>query len=101
MMAVSANRFFSAWSETAGDCGEDLVKNWHLLDTYTSIVLDDPECILKKVGDKLELKCYSGGSGYYCTDGILYRPEDLVPGTKNGTYWFRGIQVAFEHEHVY
>ncbi|MBC8883343.1 hypothetical protein H9X57_07600 [Flavobacterium piscinae] len=42
------------------------------------------------------MKCYE--RNYYSLDAILYKEEFLVPNIKTNTFWFREIEVAFEHE---
>jgi len=51
---------------------------------------------MQEVATKLGLLCYH--KDYYSIDTVLYKAEDLVPGIPEGSFWFKDIRVAFEHE---
>ena len=88
--------FFRAWLETVHNRKEHLLKIWRRAKEFTSHVKGDDSSIMKEVADKFNLLCYH--RDYYSLDTVLYREEDLVPGRPQGSYWFRNIRVAFEHE---
>lgn len=96
MDRISSNMFLQAWLETVHNRKEQLLKIWRRAREFTSHVKGDDASIMKEVADKLHLSCYH--SDYYCLDTVLYKEEDLVPGRPQGSYWFRDIRVAFEHE---
>ena len=89
--------FLGKWIEAASKHSTALVENWEKLGTYTSIILNNDDCILTEVANSMSLRSYP--RNYYSVDGILYTDHDLVPKRKENEYWFRSISVAFEHEH--
>jgi len=97
MNAPIASEFLKQWIVSANERDADLLANWNAdLGKYTAIIKDETDSVIDKVAERLKLIAYSE---HYHTDAILYREEDLVPGAGKG--WFRGIKVAFEHEHIY
>lgn len=96
MDKISAQRFYQAWLDTVHLRKEHLLTIWRQAKIFTSHVKGDDASIMKEVADKLNLLCYH--NDYYCIDTVLYKEEDLVPGRPQGSYWFRDIRVAFEHE---
>jgi hypothetical protein len=93
---IYAPQFFRAWFEAVQIRKEHLLSIWRQSSIFTSHVKGDDVSIMKEVADKLNLLCYN--RDYYCIDTILYKEEDLVPDRPKGSYWFRDIRVAFEHE---
>jgi hypothetical protein len=96
---ITAAEFFSAWQSVTTPQSVRLIELWNDRKPYTQMVLNDGSCILREVGAKVGLQCYS--RNYYHVDGMLYLEEDFVPGRREGSYWLRGIRVAFEHEHKF
>jgi hypothetical protein len=99
MEKVTSKMFFHAWRETVHNRKEHLLKIWRRATEFTSHVKGDDASIIKEVADKLNLICYY--SDYYSLDAVLYKEEDLAPGLPEGSYWFRDIRVAFEHENYF
>ncbi len=93
---ISARQFFQAWLDTVQGRKERMLSIWRQAKEFTSHVKGDDASIMKEIADKLNLICYH--SDYYSLDTVLYKEEDLVPGRPQGSYWFRDIRVAFEHE---
>lgn len=93
---VTALQFFQAWIDTVQGRKEHLLSIWRQAKEFTSQVKGDDASLMKEIADKLNLVCYH--SDYYFLDTVLYKEEDLVPGRPQGSYWFRDIRVAFEHE---
>jgi hypothetical protein len=99
MKNPQAHEFLRAWREVTAIRRDDLLANWSAnLTKYTSIIQKDKGCVIDEVAQKLNLKSYNE---YYSTDAFLYSEEDLVSDVNPGQKWFRGIKVAFEHEHIY
>ena len=96
MDKISAQQFYQAWFDTVQLRKEHLLSIWRQAKVFTSHVKGDDASIMKEVAEKLNLRCYHGD--YYSIDTVLYKEEDLVPGRPQGSYWFRDIRVAFEHE---
>ena len=96
MDKISAQQFYQAWIDTVQLRKEHLLSIWRQAKIFTSHVKGDDASIMKEVADKLNLLCYH--NDYYSIDTVLYKEEDLVPGRPQGSYWFRDIRVAFEHE---
>jgi hypothetical protein len=96
MEKISSSAFYNAWFETVNGRKEHLLKIWRTWNEYTLHIKGDENCIIEEVAQKLNLLCYP--RDYYAIDTILYKQEDLVPKINEGTYWFRDIRVAFEHE---
>lgn len=95
---TTAAGFFEAWMTETAKTADSLAAEWDNLKPYTELILSD-DGIIGSVARALGLECYS--ANYYSTDAILYRPEDLMPGRDLNQFWFRGLEVAFEHEHKY
>jgi hypothetical protein len=93
---IYAPEFFRAWFDAVQIRKEHLSSIWQKPSIFTSHVKGDDVSIMKEVADKLNLLCYH--RDYYSIDTILYKEEDLVPDRPQGSYWFRDIRVAFEHE---
>jgi len=102
MKNTGAREFLQAWRQITSqlELEKQLLDNWTNLEKYTALIQEDVDCVIDRVAKKLnsELKCYNE---YYCTDAVLFFENDLVPETKTGTTWLRGINVTFEHEHIY
>src|SRR5579862_6477736 len=99
MKNPTAHEFLQAWREVTALRQNELLENWHKRRKYTSLIQGEEGCIVEEVGRKLDkLDCYSE---YYHTDTIFYAEADLVPERAGNQTWFRGIRVAFEHEHSY
>lgn len=96
MERITAFEFYNAWIDCVENRKQHLLENWRSPKEYTVLIKGNENCLLEEVGKKLNLLCYS--RDYYSIDSILYKKEDLVPQIKEGTYWFRDIRVAFEHE---
>ena len=99
MKNPQAHEFLRAWREVAAHRQVELLANWSDdLPKYTSIILEEKGCVIEKVAEQMGLCCYAE---YYHTDAILYTKADLVPERIPNQWWFRGIKVGFEHEHIY
>jgi hypothetical protein len=99
MAIPTSSEFLKAWVETVDANKDILLKEWRHARTFTNLINSNDECILKQVGDKLNLKCYP--HDYYFLDSVLYDDSDLVPRIPENNYWFRQVKVAFEHENVF
>lgn len=96
MDKITSEFFFQAWLQTVHNRKDHLLGIWRQAKEFTANVKGDEASIMQEVANRLNLKCYH--SDYYSLDTILYREEDLVPDRPQGSYWFREIRVAFEHE---
>src|ERR1700721_1857293 len=99
MKKISSQHFFEAWIDTVQGRREPLLSIWRQPRAFTSHVKGDDNSIMKEIADKLDLICYH--HDYYFLDTIFYKEEDLVPGRPDGSFWFRDIRVAVEHENKY
>ena len=95
-MWITAHSFFKAWSETTLKNRDVLEKIWRQNTEFTSIIKGSENCILKQIADKLNLKCYD--RDYYFLDAVFYKNEDFVENTPAGSFWFKDLRIAFEHE---
>ena len=73
-----------------------MLRIWRTAREFTSYVKGDENSVMDEVANKLDLLCYP--RDYYSIDCLLYKQEDLIHNRKQGSYWFRDIRVAFEHE---
>lgn len=96
MSKITSQQFFQAWIDAVQNRKEHLLNIWRQPGVFTSQVKGDDTSIIKEIADKLNLLCYQ--QDYYCIDTIFYKEEDLVPERPIGSYWFRDIRIAFEHE---
>lgn len=96
MDKISSQDFFQAWVDTVNNRKEHLLGIWRRAREFTTCVKGDEASIMHEVATKLNLKCYH--NDYYFIDTVLYKEEDLVPDRPQGSYWFRDMRVAFEHE---
>lgn len=96
-MRKATNRiFFEFWKETINENREAILNNWSNYKNFTNLIKGSDNSILKQIANKLELQVYE--IDYYSLDAIFYKNEDLCPEIKKNTFWFRNIQIAFEHE---
>lgn len=93
---ISSQAFFEAWIKAVNLEKSSLLDSWFNSTAYTKLIKSEGNCIIRNVANQLGLNCYS--KDYYSIDSVLYSEEDLVPGIKAGSHWFRQIKVAFEHE---
>lgn len=93
---ISAQGFYQAWLDTVTERRIALSSVWRKAGEFTSCIKGSENCVMSDVAKRLSLLCYP--HDYYSIDTILYKPEDMTPGIKPNTYWFRDIRVAFEHE---
>jgi hypothetical protein len=96
MEKVTAQLFYQAWLDTVTDRRDSLLTIWRKAREFTSCIKGSEDCVINEVAKRLSLLCYP--YDYYSIDAILYKVEDLTPGIKPNTNWFRDIRVAFEHE---
>ena len=96
MDKINSVTFFQAWLDTVNDRRDHLLKIWRNAKEFTLHIKGGDNCVIGEVAEKLNLLCYP--RDYYSIDTLLYKHEDLVHKTIEGTYWFRDIRVAFEHE---
>lgn len=96
MDKITAINFYQEWVKVVNERKDEMCKIWRNNKKLTLFVKGSENSIIKKISDNLNLKSYE--KDYYSIDTILYTDEDLVPKTKEGTFWFRDIKVAFEHE---
>lgn len=88
--------FLNAWKEAVQARAAHLKEVWRDRKRYTDAILGGEVPLVSNVADKLGLKCYP--SDYYSLDAVFYRDQDRVQFTPPHQYWFRGSEVAFEHE---
>ena len=69
---------------------------WRKNKELTLFVKGSENSVIDEIANHFGLLCYP--QDYYSIDAILYKKEDLTPRIKENTFWFRDIQVAFEHE---
>ncbi|MFZ4526763.1 MAG: hypothetical protein ACOYOE_14865, partial [Chlorobium sp.] len=91
--------FLQAWRTAASNRSAQLLSSWTDYKLYTSLILNNPTCLLVDVGNALGLEAYP--RDYYAVDGLLYSQQDFVPGCPKGQFWFRSLSVAFEHENTF
>ncbi|RZK45321.1 MAG: hypothetical protein EOO61_00210 [Hymenobacter sp.] len=96
MDKISSNAFLKAWADTVDSRKERMLSLWRQPKPFTAYVKGNEESIMQEVATRLDLLCYH--RDYYSIDTVLYKAEDLVPGIPEGSFWFKDIRVAFEHE---
>jgi hypothetical protein len=96
MDKIDSIAFFRAWVSTVENRKNHLLSIWRQARPFTASIKGDERSVMQEVAVKLELLCYH--RDYYSIDTILYKAVDVVPGLAEGTYWFKDIRVAFEHE---
>ena len=99
MEKVKALDFYKAWTNVVSEKEQELSNNWYRDTDYTKSVISSEASVINSVSELLGLKCYN--KDYYCIDSILYLEEDFVPRKPKGSYWFKDIRVAFEHENQF
>jgi hypothetical protein len=103
--------FFLSWKEI---CELNKTKIINLYENqqykdYTKFILNNDKSverpIIEQIAEKLELKYYSQGHGYYFIDAVLYKENDLLPSNTTNNTWsnieqprLRRIRISFEHE---
>lgn len=96
MDKIKAQSFYKTWLDIVSSRKEHLLKIWRNARVFTSYIKGDDNCVIGEIASKLGLLYYP--RDYYSIDCILYKKEDLVHNLKEGSYWFRDMRVAFEHE---
>ena len=96
MDKIKSQSFYQAWLDTVNTRKDHLLKIWRNAKEFTSYIKGDDNCLMEEVANKLNLLCYP--RDYYSIDTLLYKQEDLVHNRNEGSYWFRDMRVAFEHE---
>jgi hypothetical protein len=98
---TTSNEFYKAWLKTVDEPArlETLKSIWSNNKEFTNQIINNDNSVIIEVANRLLLNCYE--SNYYSLDAVLYKNEDRVPGINENTYWFREIQIAFEHENYY
>lgn len=97
MKMITAGAFYGAWLDTVTNRKDELLAVWRNRSAYTQLIKGMNGAIVDDMADKLGLLCYE--KDYYSLDVTFYDDSDLTPGIAKGTFWFRQISVAFEHEH--
>ncbi|WP_018611859.1 hypothetical protein [Segetibacter koreensis] len=98
-LEITASNFYNLWYETTEAQKELLLNSFRNNTGFTNLIFHSEEAVLKKIADKLEMNCYT--KNYYSLDAIFYTDDDLVPCRPPNSYWFRNIQIAFEHENFF
>lgn len=93
-----AERLFKLWVDACNHRREALLRDFKNSPLFTAHVLTDEDSVIGAVARGMGLEWYCG---YYCIDAILFKKEDLVPGSPPNTTWVRRIRVAFEHENYF
>ncbi|RZK45138.1 MAG: hypothetical protein EOO61_01075 [Hymenobacter sp.] len=96
MDIITSAAFFEAWFSTVEARKDHMLGIWRQPRPFTAYVKGNEQSIMQEVATKLGLLCYH--RDYYSIDTVLYKAEDLVPGIPQGSFWFKDIRVAFEHE---
>lgn len=73
-----------------------LSKEWRNNKNFTKCIKGNNDSILSIIAKRLNINVYEGD--YYSIDAVFYKSDDLCPNIKPGTFWFRNILIAFEHE---
>jgi hypothetical protein len=96
---VSSLDFLDAWRTAASKRSDQILSAWWDRKPYTSVILNNQDCLLVDVARELGLLAYP--RNYYSVDGLLYSEQDLVPGRPENRFWLRSMSVAFEHENEF
>lgn len=96
---ITSKQFYSAWHRVVLNRKEEMLKVWKDKTPYTNYIRNNSDSVIRAVATELGLLCYP--NDYYSIDSLLYKLEDLTPGRKDNSFWFRSIRVAFEHENEF
>lgn len=98
---VTSYYFYKRWLQVVNEPtrAETLKSIWQSNAAYTNEIITKDNSVLDEVGKLLSLECYE--RNYYSLDAIFYNKSDKVPETKENTYWFKDIEIAFEHENAF
>lgn len=98
---TTSKEFLKAWLETVEEPSrlETLKNIWSNNKEFTNQIINNDDSVIIEVSKRLQLNCYE--NNYYSLDAVLYKNDNRVPGINENTYWFREIQIAFEHENYY
>jgi hypothetical protein len=96
MTLISSRLFFDIWKQITNDNKQVLLDQWQNYKNYTSLIKGSENSILSQIAIKLNLFVYE--KDYYSVDAIFFNADDLCPKIQDKTYWFRNLQIAFEHE---
>ncbi|WP_445956234.1 hypothetical protein [Yeosuana sp.] len=99
MTQINSTNFYREWLKAVTDRKEEMLSVWRKNKELTFFVKGSENSIIYTISKKIGLLSYE--QDYYSIDTILYKPEDLTPGIKPNTFWFRDIRVAFEHENTF
>lgn len=95
---LTATNFFKLWLEVVLLNKASLEKIWRNHREFTKLIKGNENSIVSQIGKKFNLLTYE--QDYYSTDCLFYNKEDRLPNIPN-QYWFRDIQIAFEHENTF
>lgn len=98
---TTAKDFFQAWLTVVEQPErlETLKRIWSNYKAFTSEIIFNSNSVITDVAKELKLECYN--RDYYSLDAIFFNTTDKVPETNENTYWFKDIEIAFEHENTY
>jgi hypothetical protein len=99
MKIISSKLFYGTWLDTVYKRKDELLKDWRNPKAYTHLIKGMDGAIVDDLAQKLDLLCYEKDN--YSLDVTFYDENDLTPGIAKGTYWFRQISIAFEHENFF
>lgn len=96
MNSVSSRLFFDIWKQIVNQNKQVLLNEWQNYKKFTSLIKGTDNSILSQVANKINLCVYE--RDYYSVDAIFFNLDDLCPKIQDETFWFRNMQIAFEHE---
>ena len=99
MKQLNSINFYREWLNAVKNRKDEMLALWKNSRDVTYFIMGSENSIINKIANAFDLLAYE--QDYYCIDTILYELNDLVPGIKPNTFWFRDIKVAFEHENKF
>ena len=98
---TTSKDFFQAWLNVVNEPNRllTLKSNWFNNKEYTNEIITKENSVIEEVGNILDFKIYE--RNYYSLDAIFYNELNKVPKINSDTYWFKDIEIAFEHENTF
>ncbi|HLP64755.1 hypothetical protein [Flavobacterium sp.] len=98
---TTSKDFFQAWLNVVEQPERlaTLKTIWSNYSEFTNEIITNENSVIDDISKTIGLKVYK--RNYYSLDAIFYNVEDKVPETNSNTYWFKDIEIAFEHENTY
>lgn len=92
---VTSYQFYKLWYEEVNMQKTLLQEKWKNSGEFTDLVFNCENALIKNISKRLQLNYFTNN---YHVDAVFYEENDRVPNRPKNHFWFRNIQIAFEHE---